>query len=166
MASEDTSAPYHQNILSLKGRSEETPLTQYLGCSNTSSVQAFYASEVIWAASIPIIKISILLLYIRIFGRLRYFKAIAYLIGVFSICWSIMVILVCSFQCQPIQFIWDKSIEGGKCIDAPLFFIIGSAPNVVTDFVLLALPLPAVWNLHTTRAQKISLTAIFLLGSL
>ncbi|KAL8709212.1 MAG: hypothetical protein Q9225_007482, partial [Loekoesia sp. 1 TL-2023] len=127
--------------------------------------QAFLASELIWAASIPIIKISILLLYIRIFGRVRYFKITAYIIGVFSICWSIMVILVCALQCRPVQFIWDKSIKG-TCINAPLFFIIGSAPNTFTDFVLLALPLPAVWNLHTTRAQKISLTVIFLLGSL
>ncbi|KAL8760293.1 MAG: hypothetical protein Q9184_003388 [Pyrenodesmia sp. 2 TL-2023] len=103
---------------------------------------AFLASEFIWAGSIPIIKISILLLYIRILGRLRYFKIIAYIIGVFSICWGIMVILVCSLQCRPIQFLWDKGIKG-TCINAPLFFFIGSAPNVFTDFVLLVLPLPA-----------------------
>ncbi|KAI4225425.1 MAG: hypothetical protein L6R36_003909 [Xanthoria steineri] len=127
--------------------------------------QAFYASEIIWATSIPIIKLSILLLYIRIFGRLRYFKNLAYIIGIFSVCWGIMVILVCALQCRPVQFTWDKSVKG-TCINAPLFFIIGSAPNVLTDFVLLVLPLPAVWNLHTTRAQKISLTGIFMLGSL
>ncbi|CAL8584100.1 hypothetical protein XPA_009705 [Xanthoria parietina] len=127
--------------------------------------QAFYASEIIWATSIPIIKLSILLLYIRIFGRLRYFKNLAYIIGIFSVCWGIMVILVCALQCRPVQFTWDKSGKG-TCINAPLFFIIGSAPNVLTDFVLLVLPLPAVWNLHTTRAQKISLTGIFMLGSL
>ncbi|KAL8766381.1 MAG: hypothetical protein Q9209_006815 [Squamulea sp. 1 TL-2023] len=127
--------------------------------------QAFFASELIWAASIPIIKISILLLYIRIFGRLRYFRLLAYIIGIFSICWSVMVILVLSFQCRPVQYIWDKSVKG-TCINVPLFFILGSAPNVFTDFVLLVLPMPAVWNLHTTKAQKISLTAIFLLGSL
>ena len=133
--------------------------------SLTPAFQAFYASEIIWATSIPIIKLSILLLYIRIFGRLRYFKNLAYIIGIFSVCWGIMVILVCALQCRPVQFTWDKSGKG-TCINAPLFFIIGSAPNVLTDFVLLVLPLPAVWNLHTTRAQKISLTGIFMLGSL
>ncbi|KAI4258865.1 MAG: hypothetical protein L6R42_004867, partial [Xanthoria sp. 1 TBL-2021] len=50
--------------------------------------QAIYASELIWGASIPIIKLSILLLYIRIFGRLRYFKNLAYIIGTFSVCWG------------------------------------------------------------------------------
>ncbi|KAL8753698.1 MAG: hypothetical protein Q9199_004866 [Rusavskia elegans] len=81
---------------------------------------AFYASELIWGASIPIIKLSILLLYIRIFGRLRYFKNLAYIIGIFSVCWGIMVILVCALQCRPVQYTWDKSIKG-TCINAPLF---------------------------------------------
>lgn len=127
--------------------------------------KAFFASELIWAASLPIIKISILLLYIRIFGRLRYFRILAYIIGIFSICWAIMVIIVCSFQCRPIQILWDRNVSG-TCINTHLFFILGSAPNVFTDFVLLALPLPAVWSLHTTRVQKVSLTVIFVLGSL
>ncbi|KAL8849384.1 MAG: hypothetical protein Q9221_005622 [Calogaya cf. arnoldii] len=127
--------------------------------------KAILAHEIIWAASIPIIKISILLLYIRIFGCLRYFRILAYVIGIFSFCWAMTVIFVCSFQCRPIQYIWDKSIEG-TCLNTTLAFIINSAPNVFTDFVLLVLPLPAVWNLHTTTAQKISLTTTFLLGSL
>ncbi|KAL8933697.1 MAG: hypothetical protein Q9216_006245 [Gyalolechia sp. 2 TL-2023] len=126
---------------------------------------AFLATEIIWAASIPVIKISILLLYVRIFGCLRYFKVLAYIIGTFSICWSIMAMLVPLLQCRPIERIWDRSVDG-TCINSTLFFKIGSGPNVLTDFVLLALPLPAVWNLHTTRAQKLSLTATFLLGSL
>lgn len=130
-----------------------------------NEARAFLATEILWVAPIPMIKISILLLYMRIFGRLRYFKVIAYIIGIFSICWAIMAIMVASLQCRPIQYIWDKSIEG-TCIDTTLFFKLGSAPNVLTDFVLLVLPLPAVWSLQTTTAQKLSLTATFLLGSL
>ncbi|KAI4184316.1 MAG: hypothetical protein L6R41_004826 [Letrouitia leprolyta] len=127
--------------------------------------RAFLATEILWVAPIPMIKISILLLYMRIFGRLQYFKVIAYIIGVFSICWAVMAIMVASLQCRPIEYIWDKSIDG-TCINTTLFFKLGSAPNALTDFVLLALPLPAVWGLQTTRAQKLSLTATFLLGSL
>lgn len=152
----------HPADLAIEGQVRISPFSKL---ALTPALQAFYASELIWGASIPIIKLSILLLYIRIFGRLRYFKLLAYIIGTFSVCWGIMVILVCALQCRPVQYTWDKSIKG-TCINAPLFFIIGSAPNVFTDFVLLVLPLPAVWNLHTTRAQKISLTGIFMLGSL
>ncbi|KAL9110081.1 MAG: hypothetical protein Q9187_008094, partial [Circinaria calcarea] len=130
-----------------------------------SCLQVFYASELIWAASITIIKISILLFYTRLFGRLRYIRLWAYWLSVFSVCWGIMVILGCSFQCRPLRFIWDKSVNG-TCMNVALFFILGSAPNVLTDFMVLVLPLPAVFALQTSRGQKISLAAIFMLGSI
>lgn len=147
-------------------RGAGTPPTSILaGIISYSCFQVFYASELIWAASIVIIKLSILLLYIRLFGRLRYIRLWAYWLSIFSVCWGIMVILGCSFQCRPLRFIWDKSING-TCINVGLFFILGSAPNVLTDFLVLALPLPAVLALQTSRGQKISLVGIFMLGSM
>lgn len=76
-----------------------------------------------------------------------------------------MVVLVVVFQCHPIEFNWNRSIPG-TCINQLLFFAIGSAPNVITDFAILILPLPAVWALNMRRAQKLSIMGIFLLGSL
>lgn len=76
-----------------------------------------------------------------------------------------MVFLVCAFQCKPIEFAWNKTIQG-TCINSELFFVIGSAPNVFTDFIVLILPLPAVWALKTSRFQKVSLLGIFMLGGL
>ena len=127
--------------------------------------QAYFASEIIWTFSIPLIKISILMLYIRIFGRLRYFRIIALCLGTFTICWFITVVLVITFQCNPVMFAWDKSIDG-TCINAWLFFVIGSTLNTITDFAILILPLPAVWHLTLGKFQRISLIGIFMLGSL
>ena len=75
------------------------------------------------------------------------------------------MILVTAFQCHPVQFIWNKSIKG-TCIGTWHFFVAGSSPNVLTDFAILILPLPAVWNLKMGKAQKISVAAILMLGSL
>lgn len=36
--------------------------------------------------------------------------------------------------------------------------------NVLTDFYLLILPLPAVWSLHLPARKKIGVSAIFLTG--
>ena len=132
---------------------------------NSNPEQAYFSTELIWAASIPLIKVSILLLYVRIFGRQRYFRFTAYGLGLFTICWSIMVILVCAFQCQPVQYIWDKSIDG-TCINALEFFVVGSTIDVVTDFAILLLPLPSVVRLQLSVFQRVSLVGIFLLGSL
>ncbi|MCJ1353417.1 MAG: hypothetical protein MMC33_003403 [Icmadophila ericetorum] len=131
----------------------------------TRAVQAIFASQLIWATSIPLIKISILLFYVRIFGRLRYLRLISYGLGVFAICWSIMVILVCALQCRPIQLVWDKTLEG-TCVNTYVFYLVGSSLNTLTDFIILILPIPAVWNLKLSVWKRLSLAGIFLLGSL
>ena len=111
------------------------------------------------------VKISILVLYVRIFGSLRYIRWTAWALGVFTLAWGVAVLLVCAMQCIPIQAVWDKTVAG-KCINAPVFFIAGSVPDVVVDFIVLALPIAAVWRLQKALAQRIGLIAIFAVGSL
>ncbi|RAK95953.1 uncharacterized protein BO80DRAFT_417794 [Aspergillus ibericus CBS 121593] len=127
--------------------------------------QAYWASEIIWTLSIPLIKSSILLLYIRIFGKVRHFRMTAYALGTFSVCWAIMVLLVIIFQCHPVEKAWAPATPG-HCINSWLFFVIGSSMNCATDIAILVLPIPSVWRLHLSRMQRVSLVGIFLLGSL
>jgi hypothetical protein len=132
---------------------------------NQRGSKIFFASQLLWAVAIPIIKISILLLYTRIFGVLSYFRYTAYILGVFLFLWGIMVVFVVSLACRPLKYTWDKSGEG-SCINATVFYIIGSGLNVITDFITLFLPLHAVWYLQSSIQQKLLLTGVFLLGSL
>lgn len=127
--------------------------------------KTFFASQLLWGVAIPIIKVSILLLYTRIFGVLSYFRYTAYILGVFSVLCGIMVVFVVSLTCRPLKYTWDKSGEG-SCINATVFYIIGTGFNVITDFMVLLLPLHAVWYLQSSIQQKLQLTGIFLLGSL
>ena len=126
--------------------------------------QSFYALDIIWASSIPFVRLSILLLYNRAF-RLRYLRISLYIIGTFSTFWALIVIIVYACQCRPIQYFWDRTLDG-SCINTPLFLIIASATDVASSFVLLALPLRAIWKMKTIMAQKIILTGIFWLGLL
>lgn len=132
---------------------------------NQRGFKTFFASQLLWGVAIPIIKVSILLLYTRIFGVLSYFRYTAYILGVFSVLWGIMVVFVVSLTCRPLKYTWDKSGEG-SCINATVFYIIGSGLNVITDFIVLFLPLHAVWYLQLSIQQKLQLTGVFLLGSL
>lgn len=40
----------------------------------------------------------------------------------------------------------------------------GSVPNVITDIILILMPLPYVWRLHAPMAQRIVLAGMFMLG--
>jgi len=54
----------------------------------------------------------------------------------------------------------------GHCINIESFFLGQAIPNIVTDGILLALPLPLIWDLHLPKGQKMALSGVFLLGSL
>jgi hypothetical protein len=70
-------------------------------------------------------------------------------------------------QCIPVECQWDKSRpEGCKCIDILGYFRFVSLPNIITDLVILVLPWPMVWHLKLSRSRRISLTGVFLIGSM
>ncbi|KAF2966204.1 hypothetical protein GQX73_g7379 [Xylaria multiplex] len=52
-----------------------------------------------------------------------------------------------------------------KCIDSKWVFIGNAVPNILTDLILLVLPMRDVWNTQLDRKSKIAATAIFALGS-
>lgn len=110
-------------------------------------------------------KISILLFYIRIFS-FRNFRALAYVVAGIVISHGIGVFFAAIFQCSPIAYTWNKTIVGGSCFDQEAFYRYVSPPNIVTDVLILVMPLPYVWKLHTQVGQKVALTGVFLLGSL
>jgi hypothetical protein len=70
------------------------------------------------------------------------------------------------FNCDPIAGSWDLALATtAKCVDKKSFYMGGSIPNVTTDVILVILPLPYVWRLHTSIAQRIVLGGIFALGA-
>ena len=101
----------------------------------------------------------------RVFtSRMRLFTAACYVVGFVIIATCIANTVVAIFSCSPVKYAWDKSIEGGKCIDQVAFARFMSIPNVITGAVMLVMPLPLVWNLNVAIAAKVALTATFLHG--
>lgn len=75
------------------------------------------------------------------------------------------MLAVSLFQCTPLEKLWNPTLPG-HCINF-LGAIIGNAvPNIVTDILILALPMPLLWHLQTGYLQKIMLSGVFLLGGL
>lgn len=74
--------------------------------------------------------------------------------------------LVAIFECTPIAFYWDKAIKGGTCIDQDAFYRWNGVANLLIDFSILVLPMMMVWRLKLDIRSKITLTGVFLLGTL
>lgn len=126
--------------------------------------QIFLANQFTYFVLCPVLRISIICFYRRLFST-RQFKIVTTgLIWLISL-WGVGIFLACALQCRPLRGFWDKSVEA-TCFDGNLFFIVNQAFNVVMDFVLLALPLPIIWRLHRSWREKLGLSGVFLIGGL
>lgn len=50
-------------------------------------------------------------------------------------------------------------------MDSFALFIASSVINVITDVVMLAIPLVAIWDLHMATRRKVGIGAIFAVGT-
>ncbi|MCJ1381222.1 hypothetical protein MMC17_004331 [Xylographa soralifera] len=113
------------------------------------------------------VKISLLLLYRYLFTSKRLHLWINITI-IFMLAWGVAVLFGSIFSCNPINAFWDFELQGTPgvyCINFQAFWISVAVPNILTDVLILAMPIWQVWKLQLNRRSKIALTFIFLLGS-
>ena len=94
------------------------------------------------------------------------FKLAANVVTAIVVAWWVSVILTSILTCNPITGFWEKVYTIAKCIDTKFFFVGNAVSNIVTDLIILALPLWQIWHLHMQRCQKIALSFIFMSGGL
>ncbi|KAJ5766089.1 uncharacterized protein N7511_003705 [Penicillium nucicola] len=119
-----------------------------------------------WPVAQVFVKVSILIFLRRLLSVVDWARHAATALMVFVVAWGVAAFIANTFQCWPVQYFWIKSIKG-SCISGQttLYTIIG-AFSVVEDVLILALPLPIVWNLQMRLRDKIQLTFLFLMGCL
>lgn len=128
------------------------------------TVQCGFAYQYLYCTAVFAIKISVLSFYRRIFLTPK-FKQITDIIGAVIIAWWIAVIIVCTFSCNPIRGYWNKTIIS-SCVDVETFSTATTVPHLLTDVIVLLLPIRMIWRLQLARNQKFAMSFIFLLGSL
>ncbi|KAK6540232.1 hypothetical protein TWF694_009048 [Orbilia ellipsospora] len=123
-----------------------------------------FATQLTFTWAVSLTKVSILLFYIR-FCTTRSFKISIYatliFVAAWTICWTFLII----FQCVPVSAYWRFPRSGDKCISLQnqLHLLHGST-NLITDVLILLLPIPTVWSLKMPTRQKLTLIGVFSLG--
>ncbi|KAI9681158.1 MAG: hypothetical protein M1817_002440 [Caeruleum heppii] len=130
-----------------------------------AGLQALYAFSLVYANVIMLIKISILLLYNRIFAIPKFRKWINACIGLF-IAIQVSTAFVTMLNCIPIRAAWDKTIPNARCLDPRTIYKGVAATSIVTDAIVLVIPLPLIWRLRIHTHQKTALSFIFGIASL
>ncbi|KAK4540883.1 hypothetical protein LTR36_008825 [Oleoguttula mirabilis] len=105
-------------------------------------------------------KISIALLYLRIFPSRRFRNTVCMFIA-FVVSYCSAAIFTSIFQ--PIEKAWKKSMEG-HCIDIGIVWYVNSAMTLTADAILIILPITNIIRLQLPKAQRVALLFVFSLG--
>ncbi|EAW25384.1 uncharacterized protein NFIA_108770 [Aspergillus fischeri NRRL 181] len=122
-------------------------------------------SQIVYGPLIFITKLSILLLYLRVFApsfRSKTFFCIHALIWL-NLGFYFADTIVKIFECSPRAKIWDKTLKG-HCININIPIIVTSSINVASDFLILVLPIVSVWRLQMRNSKKWGTSTIFAAG--
>lgn len=121
--------------------------------------------EFLYLGGINIPKLSILALYRRLFPQ-KGIRLVIHILMAMLIALGISTVMAAIVQCIPFAANWNPELPGARCIDKEALFVWESIPNIVTDVIILILPMRVVWNLHTSTRLKVGLTFTFMVGSL
>lgn len=117
----------------------------------------------VYVAAMGIIKISILLLYLRLFlsqEKLRYcIYAALFIIAGFLISTEVSLIFLCL---PPVEVV--PRVQARACISLGKHALTQVIFNFLSDIIIIALPVPAVWALHLPRRQRLAVIGIFAVG--
>jgi hypothetical protein len=79
--------------------------------------------------------------------------------------WAMSVILETFLLCRPLAYNWDSTIKG-TCGQRNRVYVSAGALNVVTDFMVMSLPVPHLLRLQLALSRKLCLLLMFSLGIL
>lgn len=120
-----------------------------------------------YIAGITFAKISILILYWRIFNVDRAFRRVCVAVGIIAAGYGTSCVLAKIFICSPVKAGWTSHYKGPKhCADrTKINFTVGWF-SIFTDFAIFIMPLPMLLKLNLARYKKLALCVIFMLGAL
>ena len=123
--------------------------------------------EIIYNPIIFFTKLSILLLFLRIFvpGAKNKTYYLIHLLIWLNLLFYIANVPIEIWPCIPRRKIWAPQTPG-HCLDNEQVFVAGGSVNMVSDFAILILPIVSVSRLQMSWRKKVGVSAIFAAGFL
>ncbi|KAI0596914.1 hypothetical protein F4775DRAFT_562414 [Biscogniauxia sp. FL1348] len=109
-------------------------------------------------------KLSILSFYLRLSPQTSFIWAVRAALACIVV-YTVGLLFGTLFACTPMHKAWDVNVTGGHCVNPAGRFIATAVLNLVSDLVILCLPLPIVYKLQVSKAQKFGLLVVFTLAS-
>lgn len=123
-----------------------------------------FISQVLWAANILALKISVLCLYLRLFPNQTFIITCSGVLGVMMV-GGLTFLLLDVLQCQPVSAGWTlQHGDDAKCLSFSVIAMGGGAFNVLSEVAIFVLPMPILLKLQVRLKQKLEIIILLGLG--
>ncbi|KAI0097725.1 hypothetical protein GGR51DRAFT_459326 [Nemania sp. FL0031] len=110
-------------------------------------------------------KLSLLILYYRIFSVSRGFAQLAWIVAISQILWFIPNFVERLLVCNPPAKLWNPDIPG-FCVNGQAFVAVAESINSFIDFVMIGMAIWMVTKLRMSMKSKVKLSLVFAAGGL
>jgi hypothetical protein len=132
------------------------------------NMQLHRIADIMWPPGMLCAKFSILMYYKAIFGSINKFRWAVYGVAALNTAYLGATTLVHIFWCSPVGAAYGIKYPGVKniCIDGYKTDLAIGALSLLTDLIILVLPMPMLYMLRLTKVRKLGLAAIFSISAL
>lgn len=78
---------------------------------------------------------------------------------------SVGFLLALLLACRPMAAAWNPLVPDAECLDRPVIYVAAAAVAVVTDLLLIVMPMPTVMSLNIPTRQKVGVVGLFAVAS-
>lgn len=132
--------------------------------THNTHVQSFTCVAVTFNAIHCSAKMS-LLLYYRVLSPQLWWKVSIYATMCLVCGYCVSLFFAQLLACRPVAASWDITITNYTCIDRQAVFRATAVFGIVSDLILLLLPIPLVAQLHMPLTQKLGVVLVFAIAS-
>ncbi|KAF2628780.1 hypothetical protein BU25DRAFT_466602, partial [Macroventuria anomochaeta] len=133
--------------------------------ASMKAAQMGMATQLLFTAIITLMKVAILLTYLRIFPS-RLNKWFCGVMIFYTISLNVACFFITLFQCAPASTYWNifKYIGRTKCLNIKAIYYFHSAQNTLSDFLIFLWPARDLLNVKVSLRQRVTLICMFSLG--
>ncbi|KAI1078492.1 hypothetical protein F5B20DRAFT_547215 [Whalleya microplaca] len=127
-----------------------------------AGLKAAYARDLLFVLCVGLSKLSVYLNLLTL-SPSRIHRHMTHALGLFVLVWTITSFLGVAFQCRT-HGPWDN--DGIQCSDMHSFLNYVAVTNILTDVVLIAIPIAIVFPLHMALNIRLSVIAFYMTRAL
>ena len=132
----------------------------------TQMPPSFEMLVVLYFATLMLLKLSMLFFYIKVLTTPRAARLL-WGTALFTFVWGVVYIIAAIFQCQPINFFWNKwdGLHEGTCLNINAITASNAAISIALDLWSLGIPLWQLWGLSMHWKRKVGVALMFDVGT-